>query len=279
MQKRIIIKSPLNYSGNKYKLMDTILQYLPQDISTFVDLFGGSGTVAANINSDTVIYNEFDEHIYNIVKFLIETPDTVVLTEVQNIIKEYALSAEDKQAYYNYRDVFNRSYSTVALFVLSCFSFSNLIRFNSSGIFNVPFGQRKFSKNTIVNVQNFYQAFQNKNIKLYNLDFSAVPLTDDSFVYVDPPYLNSGAIYNEQGGWNITEEERLRSYLDELNQRGVRWALSNDLSKNPTLYDWAVDKYKIIYVEMDYSSSFYNTKTQKGETKEVLIINYNLDKK
>ena len=35
------IKSPLNYVGGKYKLLDKIIPLLPRNINTFVDLFGG----------------------------------------------------------------------------------------------------------------------------------------------------------------------------------------------------------------------------------------------
>lgn len=35
------IKSPLNYTGGKYKLLPQILPLLPNNIDTFIDLFGG----------------------------------------------------------------------------------------------------------------------------------------------------------------------------------------------------------------------------------------------
>ena len=34
------IKSPLNYTGGKFKLLSQIVPLLPQNINTFVDLFG-----------------------------------------------------------------------------------------------------------------------------------------------------------------------------------------------------------------------------------------------
>lgn len=37
--KIILVKSPLNYVGNKYKLLPQILPLLPTNINTFVDLF------------------------------------------------------------------------------------------------------------------------------------------------------------------------------------------------------------------------------------------------
>jgi adenine-specific DNA-methyltransferase len=35
------VKSPLNYTGGKYKLLSQILPLFPNEIDTFIDLFGG----------------------------------------------------------------------------------------------------------------------------------------------------------------------------------------------------------------------------------------------
>lgn len=36
-----LCKSPLNYTGGKYKLLPQIFPLFPSKINTFVDLFGG----------------------------------------------------------------------------------------------------------------------------------------------------------------------------------------------------------------------------------------------
>ena len=65
------IKSPLNYMGGKYKLLPQIIPLFPQDIKTFVDLFGGGFNVGINVDCERVIYNdtllelsELFEHLY-----------------------------------------------------------------------------------------------------------------------------------------------------------------------------------------------------------------------
>ena len=42
------IKSPINYIGNKYKLISQIEPLFPRKINKFIDVFGGSGTVLIN---------------------------------------------------------------------------------------------------------------------------------------------------------------------------------------------------------------------------------------
>ena len=41
MSRNNYIKSPLNYVGGKYKLLNEIIPLFPENINTFVDLFGG----------------------------------------------------------------------------------------------------------------------------------------------------------------------------------------------------------------------------------------------
>lgn len=38
------VKSPLNYTGGKYKLLDDIIPLFPIKVDTFVDVFAGGST-------------------------------------------------------------------------------------------------------------------------------------------------------------------------------------------------------------------------------------------
>ena len=55
------IKSPMNYTGGKYKLLNQILPLFPKDINTFVDLFTGGCSVAVNVNANKIIANDFND--------------------------------------------------------------------------------------------------------------------------------------------------------------------------------------------------------------------------
>ena len=49
------IKSPLNYTGGKYKLLPQILPLMPDKFDIFVDLFTGGANVIVNINANLKI--------------------------------------------------------------------------------------------------------------------------------------------------------------------------------------------------------------------------------
>jgi site-specific DNA-adenine methylase len=112
-------------------------------------------------------------------------------------------------------------------------------------------------------------------------EFDTSALTSQDFVYVDPPYLITCATYNEQGGWDETAEKDLLAFLDDLNGRNIRFALSNVLrskgKENDILIEWLkinADRYKIVRLNYSYSNSNYQTKNREAKSEEVLITNY-----
>jgi site-specific DNA-adenine methylase len=108
-------------------------------------------------------------------------------------------------------------------------------------------------------------------------DFDTSGFNEQSFVYCDPPYLITCATYNEQGGWTEQDEKDLLAFLDGLNFRGIKFALSNVLSSkgkyNEILATWA-EGYNVIHLNHNYSNSNYQTKDKTNSSDEVLIINY-----
>lgn len=120
----------------------------------------------------------------------------------------------------------------------------------------------------------FSEAISNKDCKFTNADFRefiGVAFGENDFLYCDPPYFNSTATYNENGGWTNADEEDLRDMLAISN---VKWALSNNLKTNLTLKDWAEEHgYKIHYLNTTYGNCNYQKK-DKTKDIEVLITNY-----
>ena len=101
--------------------------------------------------------------------------------------------------------------------------------------------------------------------------------TDKSFFYADPPYLITCATYNEQDGWTEKDERDLLELLDKLNERGIKFALSNVTihkgKRNEILIDWS-RKYNVHNLSFSYNNSNYHGTNTEKETQEVLITNY-----
>lgn len=303
-----LLQSPLNYTGGKYKLLPQILPHFPQDVDYFVDLFCGGGNVGINVPCNKVLFNDNN----SLLRFMFGTfknmDKQATFELIDGLIEKYGLSNTDKYGYEYYgcnsseglakynsdaflklREDFNHHTSLdysyyVTLYVMIVYAFNNQIRFNRKGEFNLPVGKRDFNKKMREKLSTFIDRLKSGDYRFESYDFRELPnddWNDKTFVYVDPPYLITCATYNEQDGWNKALETELLSYLDNLNRQGIRFALSNVLQskgkENQLLIDWVnknIDKYRVIYLDYNYSNSNYQTKDKSSKTDEVLIVNY-----
>ena len=302
-----LIQSPLNYTGGKFKLLPQILPLFPANIDIFVDLFCGGANVGVNVKSNKTILNDTNDNLTLLFSMFKNLGDDF-LPLVDEIIEKYQLSQSSKYGYDYYncdsntglapynkdkflklRDDFNNSkdigyYHYAMLYTLILYSFNNQIRFNSNGHFNLPVGKRDYNEKMKQKLQKFIDRLKGKDYKFSNLDFrdfDISTLNSNSFVYADPPYLITCATYNEQGGWNKTDEHDLLDFLNDLHKNNIKFALSNVLrskgKENSILIDWTQrnsDKYKVINLNYSYNNSNYQTKNKNEITEEVLIINY-----
>ena len=280
------IKSPLNYTGGKYKILEYILSSFPKNIGTFVDLFGGGFNVGVNVEADKIIYNDHNLFLSQMFEFF-RAEGVGVVDKIYSKIKDFELSEKNKKGFLALRNEYNKTKDILDLFILTCYSFNHQIRFNSKHEFNTPFGKDRSEYNKTIeeNLINFINALKRKNIEFYSNDFTGVNILNNlgsrDFVYCDPPYLISNASYNDgkRGfkNWGVNEELQLLKLLDYLNEKGVKFALSNVLTHkgmtNEKLVEWS-KKYNLKHIEKTYNNSSYQRKNKDKETQEVLILNY-----
>jgi adenine-specific DNA-methyltransferase len=280
------IKSPMNYIGGKHKILPQLFKYFPVKIDTFVDLFAGGFNVAANMKANKIICNDINYKVVEMVRLLSYADINLVLRRVEEKITEYGLSKSNEKGYNAFRRYYNSTCNPIDLFTLSCFSFNYQFRFNSNLEYNNPFGKNRscFSETTKKNLILFMNEMKNKDIEFFTRDFremSIANLNSSDFIYCDPPYLITTGTYNDGNrgfkDWRESEERDLYNFLDSANKKNIRFALSNVFkhkdSENKLLMDWA-KKYKINYIESNYSNCNYQLKERKAETVEVLVTNY-----
>lgn len=223
--KQEYIKSPLNYVGGKYKLLPQILPLFPKNINAFIDLFGGGFNVGINVPAKEVVYNDLNLPVVQILEYIHRNETDKILSEIDKTVEQYDLSKINKRGYLKLRGYYNKLVfkSPIILYTLICYAFNNQMRFNSKGEFNMPFGERYFNPTLRERFIEFSEAISNKGCKFTNADFRefiGVAFSENDFLYCDPPYFNSTATYNENGGWTNTDEEDLRDMLATSN---VKW--------------------------------------------------------
>ncbi len=151
-----------------------------------------------------------------------------------------------------------------------------MLRFNGGGKFNLPVGNVDFNKNVVNALNDYFNFVRAKKIRFTSQDFRNFfekrIYEKDDFVYFDPPYLIATSEYNKL--WCENEESDLLKLADELDKKGVKFALSNvthyNGSRNDLLIRW-MKKYKVHNIKSNYISYHNNT---KKKIKEVLITNY-----
>lgn len=284
------IKSPLNYTGGKYKTLENIIPSFPPKLTRFVDLFAGGFNVGINVDAESIYANDQITYLVDLFRFFQETETKTTIEEIKQRIDEYKLSLTNSDGYNQLRKEYNETKNVLDLFILTCYSFNHQIRFNNNHEFNTPFGKERSSYNDSIekNLINFSNSLKRKKIILSNADFREFDfsfLQARDLVYCDPPYLITTGSYNDgkRGfrDWTQTEDDDLLKLLSNLDERGIYFALSNVFCHkgliNDTLIEWS-KHYHTTYIDKSYSNCSYHFKDRDTKTIEVLITNYKWEK-
>lgn len=272
-----IIKSPLNYSGSKNYIVDQIIAHLPKNIAVFIDAMGGAFNVGVNVpNIDTVVYNEYNSFVYEIVEMLLTEDKGTIIKQVKELVEQFSLVKGDKEKYQEFRAYYNNNKTPMNLFVLQMYCFQNQLRFNSKHDFNTPVGNCGFNETIVERIKSFVP--KAKNVVTSNLDFNDLDLDKygkQTLFYFDPPYIITNATYNDgkRGfkGWDAEQEKVMLDFLDKINQNGQYFMLSNVIEHNgktnEPLLKW-INKNGYRVIELKPHNGRY------GARKEVLVVNY-----
>ena len=196
------LKSPLNYTGGKYKLLGSIIGLLPPKINVFVDLFAGGLNVGINVNANLIMVNDQITYLIELYEYLATHEIDLVLQEIQTRITKYQLSKTNVDGYNALKNDYNQTKDILDFLVLTFYSFNHQIRFNNQHEFNIPFGRNRSSYNARIetNLIQFCHALQTKKMQFFHDDFMNLDLSNlspDDLVYCDPPYLISNGSYND----------------------------------------------------------------------------------
>lgn len=303
--KKNIIRSPFFYVGDKYKLMHQINDLIPKNISQYIEPFVGGGSSAINSLGREYILNDIDEYVIKLHEELIKYSNKPeeLFDKLFKLIDHYGLSCSfrgiivpdelkkqhvktyyakyNKEAYKKMRDDFNENKDITLLYLLLIYGFNHMIRFNSFGKFNLPVGNVDFNKNVYKALNDYLDFMKNNKVKFYNKDYQefllSLEIDKDAYVFLDPPYLISMSEYNKL--WNEKKEIELCEFLDKLNNRGVKFGITNLIThkgkENTTFKKWS-EKYIVHPISSNYIS--FNDNTIKKDSIEVFVTNYNSNK-
>ncbi len=162
------------------------------------------------------------------------------------------------------------------LYLLLIYGFNHMLRFNGKGQFNLPVGNVDFNKNVQDALTGYFRLLSQKQAEWHNEDYRQflgnIIFQEGDLVYLDPPYLITFSEYNKL--WNEDTERDLLTLLNNLNERGVNFAISNVThyrGRTNTLFlEWSA-QYHTHSIKSNYIS--FNDNSIK-QFSEVLVTNY-----
>lgn len=266
-----------------------IMQYIPDYNGRYIEPFLGGGAVFFQIEPQQAIINDINTPLMSFYRgvrdnyqVLRQELDTIEAIYTNNRAAFDKLKAqysdkriEDKNEvlYYIMRDMYNnlveREYSDALIYYfINKTSYSGMIRYNSRGEFNVPFGRYK-NINTRLISERHSELLQ--RAELFNLDYSEIfeMSQDGDFMFLDPPY---DCIFSDYGneeyrdGFNEGSHRQLAQDFRNLGCRAMMVIGKTTLTE---------ELYRPFIIE-EYSKKYaVNIRNRfKSESSHLIITNY-----
>lgn len=275
--KKQLIAPVLKWAGGKRQLLDTLIPLVPKDYSVYCEPFVGGGALFFALQPQSACINDVNHELIRVY--------TVIKNDVDALIEQLKQFQNNKDQFYEIRswDRNKNKYTHLSdiekaarIIYLNRTCFNGLFRVNASGEFNVPFGN--YANPNIVNEPvlraiSFY--FNNSEIVFNAVDYAEIlkNLPDNAFVYLDPPYDPVSVTANftsyTKDGFSRDEQIKLRKCCDELNERGIKFMLSNSAT------DFICDQYSKYNIEIISAKRLVGADASKrGRIQEVIVRNY-----
>jgi DNA adenine methylase len=209
VEERTATRPPLKWAGGKrWQVPHLRTLWTKHARRRLVEPFCGGLAVALGLAPDRALLNDANPHLINFYRWL------------QRGLETDLVMKNDERQFYRHRDRFNallrddggETAEAAALFYyLNRTGYNGLCRFNSQGMFNVPFGRYvRIGYASNDDFAAYRDAFA--NWEFTTGDVEAVPLDRGDFVYADPPY-DVDFTHYAKGGFSWEDQERTARWL------------------------------------------------------------------
>ena len=251
----------------------------PNQFDTFVDLFFGAGSVTCwvhnlmpdkkliinDLNSELMLlytemrnnWSNFKDEYLRLVEIFLDTP----ISERKELYNTYK-----KKYCYDFKQMSSLELAAILLVLLKT-NFNGIwqsyIMYNRR--YSTPPGHVTY-KESIFDISKVEQ-FRDMLLRaeLYNLPFDCVPIPDNSWVYADPPYRDTGKMYSDQ-----FDDELQTRLAHHLQNNASLYAMSNKETGDGFWFD-LFDEKTINFVDHKYTCGHGDA---VNPVTEVLIKNY-----
>lgn len=282
----------IKYRGGKSKEIPYFVKNMPNKYTRYIEPFFGGGALFFYLQPQKAIINDINRKLYCFYKELQEKGRIAKkqLKELQEIYEknqqEYEVLKNANQnkrienanetLYYHLRDAFNGKKNlhyleSVLYYFINKTAYSGMIRYNSSGEYNVPFGRYKHFNTSLI-TDRHYQLLQ--NVEIYNKDYAEIfkMANEHDFIFLDPPY---DCIFSDYGnkdyknGFGEMEHRRLANDFKNLSSKAMLV-----IGKTPLTME-LYQQYIIEEYDKTYAVNIRNR--FKSASKHLIVTNYKKD--
>lgn len=237
------MKPIIKYRGGKSKEINNFIEFIPNQYDRYIEPFAGGAALFFYLAPNAALINDINSRLVNFYSAVRENFDSLKaeltrleLTYRSNQMEYEQIKMKDKSRhvenknealYYLLRDMYNgiveKKYLDATLYYfINKTSYSGMLRFNSKGEFNVPFGRYKNFNTQLVSEEHSELL---KRTEITNEDYSEIfnRCTVNDFVFLDPPYDCIFTDYGniEQNGFTEDNHRRLAQDFRNLESRSL----------------------------------------------------------
>ena len=231
------MKPIVQWPGGKTRLWSEIKKHIPNDYEVWVEPFVGAGSVLFNEQPKKAIASDVNKDVINL--HLIVKNSVFQMLNVLSDFCDLSESIGGGRAFYQIRGLDRENdfgeidpvVKAARTICLSKCGFNGLYRVNKKGQFNAPFNNRDNSREYIMPIPDIlevhnYLAENDVDMKVQDFQVTMSEAPDNSFVYLDPPYIETYNRYTK-GGFSIEQQEILAKECRKLDDRGIKFLESN----------------------------------------------------
>jgi DNA adenine methylase len=264
---KIHLKPLIKWSGGKSDEIKLFEKYIPSNYDTYLEPFLGGGSVYFYLNPNKAIINDIHPE-------LIDFYRSIKNGYMRDIYEFMNCNNNDETTYYQIRDkmlIENELDSAKRFYYQRKTCFRGMLRYNSQGQFNIPFGKYKtINYNDLLNVE-----YENilKRTEICNENFEYIFENDiynneNNFMFLDPPYDSE---FTDYGYCKFGKEEHQKLANHFKNTKIKCLMIIGKTKYIEELYEnYIVDEY-----DKKYRFKLYDKRIDDSiNTKHLVIKNY-----
>ncbi len=283
------MKPIVKYRGGKSKEIPQILPYIPQFTGRYIEPFFGGGAlffylephnaIINDINSNLITFYEDVKYNYSQIKEELSEIETIykknraAFDEIKALKPNDRVDDANEELYYKIRDMYNglsdREFScgTIYYFINKT-AYSGMIRYNSNGHFNVPYGRYK-NFNTSLLTEAHHKLLENAEIFNHSYEDIFAMAEENDFIFLDPPY---DCVFSDYGNESMKDgfgEERHRKLAEDF--RKLKCKALMVIGKTQLTEELYGD---LVVAEYEKSYAVNIRNRFKSESHHILVANY-----